>query len=70
MTARHNSPLTLWDGARFLNRCPKKYILLVLLLPSLLAALAAAALAGPLTGAAALMAAFAVMWILQYFCFQ
>jgi hypothetical protein len=67
--ARHNSPLTLWDGAEMLKLKPKQYILLVILLPALMAPLAAASVAW-WAAAPAFMVAFVGAWLFQYYFFQ
>jgi hypothetical protein len=67
--AKHNSPLHLWNGLGLLERRPRAYVLLVLILPAL-------AIAG-ITGAFAwwatvpgFAAGFVAAWLFQYYAFQ
>ncbi len=68
--AKHNSPLTLWDGVAAYARGPMRYVLLVLALPALMIA----ALAGVSLGWLTVLPAFAIALLAahaaQYFLSQ
>lgn len=68
--ARHNSPLTLWDGMAAYARGPLRYVLLVLVLPALIAAVLAGLSLGWLAAVAAFALALAVAHSAQYFLSQ
>lgn len=68
--AKHNSPLHLWDGLTLLSRNPKKYALVVLLLPALAAAAVAAGAIALWAAIPAFFVTFIAAWVLQYYLFQ
>ena len=68
--AKHNSPITIWNGLDYSGRKPVSYVLRVLLLPPLAIGLAVALAVAWWAGVPAFVAAFVAAWLFQYYFFQ
>ena len=69
-TAKHNSPVTLWDGLDLMKESGPRYALFVLLLPAFVLAMLSLIAGGWIAGMLGLVLGFCAAYTFQYFLLQ